>query len=179
MEQNKDRQVPVPKGHLDEDMIREQLQKLSSETAVFDNYDFLEHISHCSYCADHMAHVMEQEGLVHAPRDFRESVLAQTKSLKVQTELSIHKTSAKMQLFFYSLRVGGAILGALVILFLSSMALSFQGQHSNKELYPERPIQIQENFSLSQELHRSSNYLNQLLQDFSNQFILEDYRNDE
>lgn len=171
MEHDKSKQLQTPKGHLDEDKIQKQLQRLHKSNYHSNDLRFLEHIGTCNYCADQLAHKVETDGLLKAPPDFKESVMAQTKSVRLQTELAIHKTSAKMQLLFYSLRVGGAILGALVILFLSGAALSLHsGQAANNKL-PKYTNQRQENFSFSKKLDEGSRYLNQILQDFSDQLI--------
>ncbi|MGI6069750.1 MAG: hypothetical protein ACOYBE_04905 [Blautia sp.] len=171
MGQNKDNLLPTPKGHLDEEMIQKHLQRLHTADHSSTDLDFLEHIGTCNYCAERLAHQLETEGLLCAPKDFKENVIAQTKSLRTQTELAIHKTSAKMQLLFYSLRVGAAILGALVILFLSSAALSLHsGQMPSTDL-PKPPTQRQENFSFSKKLDEGSRYLNEILQDFSDKLI--------
>ena len=156
--------------HLDDETLREYLQQLHTKPYSPSDLDFLEHISRCNYCADKMASQIEADGLLQAPKDFKASVLRETQNLRSQTELMIHKTSAKMQLLFYSLRVGGAMVGALVILFLSGIVLSLNpGDSAASNLQQEPPAQ--EQFSISRKLGEGSTYINQILKDFSNQII--------
>ncbi|HIX59317.1 MAG TPA: hypothetical protein IAA45_06330 [Candidatus Blautia gallistercoris] len=156
--------------HPDDETLREQLNRIYQDPGHSSDLDFLEHISRCSYCADRMASQMEADGLLRAPRDLKASVLQETQNLRFQTELMIHRTSARMQFLFYSLRVGGAMLGALVILFLGGITFSLNSGQTSAPGFQQEPPK-QEQFSISQKLGEGSAYINQILKDFSNQFI--------
>lgn len=68
----------------------------------------LDHISKCTYCADVFASSFQNEKMLHAPSNLRESILLKTHDIRV---------FPRRQLFFYSLRVCAAMCGALFILF--------------------------------------------------------------
>ena len=54
---------------------------------------------------------------VPAPRDFASSLKKRSQALDIQAVAKTHQASRKLQLFIYSLRVGTAVAGALLLLF--------------------------------------------------------------
>ncbi len=54
---------------------------------------------------------------VPAPRDFASSLKKRSQALDIQAVAKTHQASRKLQLFIYSLRVGTAVSGALLLLF--------------------------------------------------------------
>ena len=54
---------------------------------------------------------------VPAPRDFASSLKKRSQVLDIQAVAKTHQASRKLQLFIYSLRVGTAVAGALLLLF--------------------------------------------------------------
>ena len=54
---------------------------------------------------------------VPAPRDFASSLKKRSQALHIQAVAKTHQASRKLQLFIYSLRVGTAVAGALLLLF--------------------------------------------------------------
>ena len=53
---------------------------------------------------------------VPAPRDFASSLKKRSQALDIQAVAKTHQASRKLQLFIYSLRVGTAVAGALLLL---------------------------------------------------------------
>ena len=76
---------------------------------------FLEHICTCNYCADQFASMMSED-LMEAPKEMKENILRATRRPEVQLEVRLKKTSRRMQLFLYSLKVTAATAAALLIL---------------------------------------------------------------
>ena len=76
---------------------------------------FLEHICSCNFCSDQLATIMAEE-MITAPRDLKDNILKATKRPEVQLVIKAKETSKRMQLFLYSLKVGTATIGALLLL---------------------------------------------------------------
>ncbi|MFA9465197.1 MAG: hypothetical protein ACERKN_13015 [Velocimicrobium sp.] len=84
----------------------------ANELTTDETSQLLEHISHCTYCADLFAESFsEYNRILPAPKNLKESILFQVSKNK---EATTHR-----QFFFYSLRVCTAMCGALFLLFSS------------------------------------------------------------
>jgi len=79
---------------------------------------FLEHVCSCNYCADQMV-VMMEENLIQTPRDMKDNILRKTRRPEVQLPIKVKETSKGLQLFFYSLKVSTATIGALLLLVMT------------------------------------------------------------
>lgn len=97
------------KAHITEEQIRNMLRRQlpSGETEQIQK-----HLAQCTYCADLFAKVMEQGCLVSPPPDMKAHILKKSQNVRRRKEYS-----KKMQLFFYSLRVGVAMCFVLILLF--------------------------------------------------------------
>jgi hypothetical protein len=80
--------------------------------------EFLKHISSCDYCADQFATLMSED-IIMAPRDMKENLLKATRRPEVQIARRANETTKKMQLFWYSVKVGTATVCALLLLLLT------------------------------------------------------------
>lgn len=80
---------------------------------------FLEHICSCDYCSDQFATMMSDE-TIKAPKDMKANILKATKQPEIQLTNLAKKTSKKMQLFIYSLKVGAGTAVALLLLIFST-----------------------------------------------------------
>ncbi len=128
--------------------------------------NFLEHIGNCNFCADqfeiHMA-----EDMLPAPRNFKDNLLTATKRPEIQLARRAQETSKRMQLLFYSLKVGTAAAGALLLLFLT---MNFNPM---AELPKEQPT-VKWNdsgFSLTDTLRDNMYKMSDSMLDFSNNII--------
>lgn len=83
-----------------------------------DRMEFLEHISSCNHCSELFA-VRMSEDIIPAPRDLKANILKASKRPEVILAAKAKETSKRMQLFLYSLKVGTATIGALLLLLLS------------------------------------------------------------
>lgn len=61
---------------------------------------------------------VEKEGLIKAPAHMKQEILERSKRLDYQLAVTTRKVSKQMQLFFYSLKVGAAVVTALFLLFM-------------------------------------------------------------
>lgn len=76
----------------------------------------LEHLAACPWCRDSFADFIEGEELLKAPADFKSSVLERSRGLDVQIIAGSNHLSKKLQMFYFSLKVGTAVLCALALL---------------------------------------------------------------
>jgi len=86
----------------------------------------LEHIGSCNYCSDQFTALMSGE-IINAPRDMKNNILQATKRPEVQLALKVRETSKQVQLLLYSLKIGTATIGALLLLILSMNFTDLQG----------------------------------------------------
>lgn len=78
--------------------------------------DQLQAFAERDYNMECLADAVEARFLIAAPRDLKESVLKAAARPEVRLEHGTRKLSKKAQLFFYSLKVGTAVAGALLLL---------------------------------------------------------------
>lgn len=136
---------------------------------------FLEHIGSCNYCADQLEFHMSEE-MLPAPRNFKDDLLKATKRPEIQLARRAQETSKRVQLLFYSLKVGTAAAGALLLLFLT---MNFSGMTS----LPKEPPTAKwndNNFSLTDTLRDNMYKISDNMLDFSNDIInMEVKKNDQ
>lgn len=78
------------------------------------------HLASCPWCQKALADFVEEEALLHAPRHLEASILEKSRSHRVQLIAGAGRLSRNMQMFYYSLKVGTAVLCSLSLLFLAS-----------------------------------------------------------
>lgn len=61
---------------------------------------------------------VEAEGLIKAPAHMKQEILERSERIDYQLAVTTRKVSGQMQLFFYSLKVGAAVVTALFLLFM-------------------------------------------------------------
>lgn len=97
----------------------------------------LEHISSCDFCSELFADTIQEE-LVKAPGDLKANLIKAVKRPEVQLAKHAREASKRVQLFLYSLKVGTAMAGALLILFYT-ISLSGRQINSNTDTKQEKP----------------------------------------
>ncbi len=125
---------------------------------------FLEHTSSCEFCAGRLAECMENE-ILYAPVNFKENLMKASRRPDIQLKIKAGETSKRMQLFLYSLKVGTATIGALVILML---AISFNSNDMLRGPKDFRPDKIQHTHSLTSVIRENMDHLSTNILDFSN-----------
>lgn len=81
--------------------------------------EFLKHISNCDFCSDRFAGLMMKD-LVAAPKDMKANIMKAVERSELRLIHRTRKSSKNRQLLTYSLKVGTAVAGALLILLLST-----------------------------------------------------------
>lgn len=95
------------------------------------------HIAACTRCAELLAQDMETRPLLSPPKNFQESVIMRSRQADVVMISKTNQISKRLQLFYYSLKVGFAVACALFLLAVTPVSagsfphrLSSNWQHS-------------------------------------------------
>lgn len=132
---------------------------------------FLEHISTCDYCSEMFAKCMEAD-LVTAPIDMKGNILKATKRPEVQLEIKLRKTSKQMQLMIYSLKVGTATIGALLVLLLTiNFNVILSSANNELKNIPDLSIDRDTNTSLTTSFRDNIDHISNNFMRFSNYII--------
>lgn len=76
----------------------------------------LEHLSSCRFCRQQIALHTEEQELLTAPARMKSEILSRISRPDVQIIAKSNRISKKLELFYFSLRVGTAVLCSLAIL---------------------------------------------------------------
>jgi hypothetical protein len=144
--------------HIEEEDLKKYHQGLLEPEKLL---DLLEHTKTCSYCADRLMNI-EDKDIMKAPAYLKENLIKRTKMLDVKAEVQIKITSKKVQLLMYSLKTT-AVLGALLLLFSVSNMKTTE--------YIENRNQMEATSNFSNQLLEKSNYVVNIMNDFSNQIV--------
>jgi len=131
---------------------------------------FLEHICSCNYCSEQLAKYMEEE-IIKAPMDMKSNILKAVKRPDVQLAVKASETSKRMQLFLYSLKVGTATIGALIVLMLT---LNFSNNITNAVQWSmprSVPISEESKTSLTFEIRKNMDNLSNSITKLSNNIM--------
>lgn len=90
-----------------------------------DKEEFLTHIGSCNYCADQFATLISED-IIIAPRNMKANILAAAKRPEVQLANKAKEVSKKMQLLWFSFKVGTAMICALILL---AYSMNFTNTH--------------------------------------------------
>ncbi|MDF2941496.1 MAG: hypothetical protein K0S01_354 [Herbinix sp.] len=127
----------------------------------------LEHICSCNFCSDQLAAMMAGE-MITAPRDLKDNILKATKRPEIQLAIKAKETSKRMQLFLYSLKVGTATIGALLLLVLTMNFSNFSNTgYEPKDFYNSSEDKISMTTTIKNVMDNISNSM----LDFSNNII--------
>lgn len=125
---------------------------------------FLEHISSCLYCSEQFADCMVDETIT-APMDLKANILKATRRPNIQITTKIKETSKRMQLLLYSLKVGTATIGALILLLLT---INSSNHSTVWDSQKDIPTNEKNTVSLTSTIRKNVNHLNNNILDFSN-----------
>lgn len=76
----------------------------------------LDHLSSCCFCREELADYVEQYQLIKAPKSMKASILERSKKPDIQFIAGTNQISKRLQLFYFSLKVGAAVLCVLTML---------------------------------------------------------------
>ena len=147
----------------------------------------LEHTCDCTWCAGRLAEIMEPAdfgtddttGIPAAlpPAYLSEQILDRTRQLDVQATVNIHKTSKKLQLLLYGLKVGTAVAFSILILGLTANLQNMGGAQQENSIGMQRPGVIQENTeprqedSLLDKVNEAANGVTRQMNEFANRIL--------
>jgi hypothetical protein len=155
-------------NHISEtDLIHFHQAKMTAQEKL----NFLTHISSCDFCAELFATSVEQE-LIDAPVDMKSNLFNAVGRPNMQITQKFKATSKRIQLFWYSLKVGTAAIGALLLLLLFMNCSPVRpvpdgGFKTRRNLYPihERTT------TLTTVIRERTNHFNNQLLHFSNSIM--------
>lgn len=99
----------------------------------------------------------EAEGLIKAPAHMKQEILERSRRMDYQFAVTTRKASKQMQLFFYSLKVGAAVVTALFLLFMVPREIP-----RAEPMTPEEAARQQEE-TLNRRLNNGMREINQML----------------
>lgn len=123
----------------------------------------IKHISNCRFCREQLAEYIGERELVSAPRDFKNSVMEQSRRLDVKLIAGTNHVSKRLQLFYFTLKVGAAVLCVLTMLTVApELSRQLEGYAARIEAGSEKPPDITWNYyekvnSLTARLNKLSN----------------------
>lgn len=71
------------------------------------------HLAACPFCCEQFADYIENQELITAPAHLKSSIMERSRDLDVQIVAGSNHLSKRLQLFYFSLKVGAAVLCAL------------------------------------------------------------------
>lgn len=132
-----------------------------------DTLTLMEHISSCDFCANQFIHIMSEE-MITAPKDLKRSILEEVKRPEIQITMKAKETSKKLQLLFYSIKVGGAMLGALIFLLFT---IKMNSYNLIVDINPSQEARKEPKVKITTLLRDQSDHLNNYLLDLSNSIL--------
>lgn len=135
-------QKQIERVHITEEMWI-ALERDTMDQELF--MQILEHTNTCIWCAQRMGDVLgqgsgeSQENLILPPAYLEDQILERARHLDVQAAVAVKQTSKKLQLFFYSLKVGMAVAFSILILSVTANVreLGMARQEQQMEEYQE------------------------------------------
>lgn len=88
----------------------------SREPSVGLTMEDLEHLVSCDFCVEQFADYIEAQELLAAPRYLKEDILKRSHQFEVQIVAKSNQVSKKLELFYYTLKVGFAAVFAIAFL---------------------------------------------------------------
>lgn len=123
-----------------------------------------QHIGSCTYCAEEFSKIIEQDFSMEPPKYLEEEILERTKRVDVQAIVAAKKTSKKMQLLVYSLKVGFAVAASIFLLTMTTQVDQIQ-------VMQQMPKRAETEMSITEKLNHGSNRFTSGLKEMTNGFL--------
>ena len=78
------------------------------------------HVGCCTYCAERFANIVETDFFAEPPSYLYDEIVERSRKVDVQAAATVRKTSKKMKLLFYSLKVGFAVAASIFLLTMTT-----------------------------------------------------------
>lgn len=127
------------------------------------------HVGTCTYCAEQFANIVEVDFFAEPPKYLFEEIMDRSKRADVQAAVTVRKTSKKMKLLFYSLKVGFAVAASIFLLTVTTAV-----QETTIELPKEVPVKTE--VSVAKKLNQGSSKITSRLQNITNQVLRFDWK---
>ena len=102
---------------------------------------------------------VEAEGLIRAPVHMKQEILERSRRVDYQVAVATRQVSKQMQLFFYSLKVGSAVVTAIFLLLMVPRELPDEPPMAPRE------VAKRQEETLNRRLNNGMRELNQMLND--------------
>ncbi len=102
---------------------------------------------------------VEAEGLIQAPVHMKQEILERSRRVDYQVAVATRQVSKQMQLFFYSLKVGAAVVTAIFLLLMVPRELPDEPPMAPRE------VAKRQEETLNRRLNNGMRELNQMLND--------------
>lgn len=151
--------APVRISHISPGRLRGSLKGKLSDSE-------LKHLAACPWCREALSEAVAGKELLCAPRDLKSSILERSRKLDVQIIAGSNHLSKRLQFFYFSLKVGTAVLCSLSLLFLAPNLAEGSARQAARELAGDRYGQFSEQRweyykhmeQLTGQLHQLSNF---------------------
>lgn len=97
------------------------------------------HVGCCTYCAERFANIVETDFFAEPPSYLYDEIVERSRKVDVQAAATVRKTSKKMKLLFYSLKVGFAVAASI---FLLTMTTTLEQNPRNFRRFSSRKISL-------------------------------------
>lgn len=150
---------PVRISHISPERLKGSLKGRLSDRE-------LKHLAVCPWCREALSEAAAGKELLTAPRDLKSSILERSRKLDVQIIAGSNQLSKKLQFFYFSLKVGAAVLCSLSLLFLAPNLAESSARRAADELTGDHYGQLSEQHweyykhieQLTGQLHQLSNF---------------------
>lgn len=155
----------ITREHITKEMFQNwQRGKMSSQ----EEEEFLSHTGICTFCAEQFGNWMEN-ALLEPPAYLKEEIIKRTKQIDVQTVVKVRRTTKRMQLMVYSVKVGFAVAASIFLLtittnFQNTKSVKLQGQQKQTE-------SVERGESITDKLNQGSSLVNDALNDMTSGFF--------
>lgn len=155
----------IKREHITKEMFQNwQRGKMSSQ----EEEEFLSHTGICTFCAEQFGNWMEDD-LMEPPAYLKEEIVKRTRQIDVQTVVKVKRTTKRMQLMLYSLKVGFAVVASI---FLLTITTNFQNMKSVKLQSQQKQTEsVERKESITDKLNQGSSFVNDALNDMTSGFF--------
>lgn len=155
-------------GHVTEEWLSDFAEGQLTESELGQMF---RHLKSCDYCAEQLADFLEKD-LAAPPAYLRDEILERSRCPDVQASKTIYRTSKRMQLFLYSLKVGLAVAASLFML-----NLSYEMETIDVRVLQNLPENTQT--SILEKIDEESRRVNDYLQNFGGRLLHIEYEEEE
>lgn len=122
------------------------------------------HVGCCTYCAERFASIVETDFFAEPPSYLYDEIVERSRKVDVQAAATVRKTSKKMKLLFYSLKVGFAVAASIFLLTMTTTLEQNPLEFSEVQQQENKP-------SITKKINDNSYKFTGYLQDATNRLL--------